>query len=469
MLKVMNVIAVSNKENKKSLKRKKIIESAFQLFSRKSYHEEMMEDVAKLSSIAKGTVYTYFSSKEELYFSIMKLRMEKLTISLKENIKNEISSISSLHSFIVHLYMFMMKYQNFFLMYRKETLKTEHELCSELIEIEKDFRNILFEIIKSGKNEGLFRNINEDFAVELILGSIYGAVHRGIENDFPETQLKIEREIIFDFILNGLTKELNKNMLPLQGKIIVLTRSADQIQESAEKFIKLGAQVISFPTLEIIPPESWQQFDEIIHSPAKIDFLIFTSANAVKMFVKRLEELGISFNFNNVEVIAVGNKTAEVCRQNNIPVKIIPKDFSSEGVLSELSSYDLFGKVILIPRSAIGRDELPAGLESIGAIVKTASVYNVGIPSYEDIKSYIKKLESCKPDLFIFTSPSAFENFLSILKINDPQKYFENFTVAAIGPTTKEAIEIKQVKVDVMPSEYSMVGLEKAIIEFFSK
>jgi len=464
----MNDAAVTNKDNKKSLKRKKIIESAFQLFSRKSYHEVMMEDVARLSSIAKGTVYTYFSSKEELYFSIMKLRMEKLTVSLKENIKNEINSISSLHSFIVHLYMFMMKYQNFFLMYRKETLKTEHELCSELIEIEKDYRNILFEIIKSGKDERLFRNINEDFAVELILGSIYGAVHRGIENDFPEIQQRIEREIIFDFILNGLTKELNKNMLPLQGKIIVLTRSADQIRESAEKFIKLGAQVISFPTLEIIPPESWQQFDEIIHSPAKIDFLIFTSANAVKMFSKRLEELDISLNFNNVEVIAVGNKSAEVCRQNNIPVKIIPKDFSSEGILDELSTYNLTGKVIFIPRSAIGRDELPAGLESMGAVVKTASVYNVGVPSYENLKPYIEKINSCKPELFIFTSPSTFENFTSILNIADPQKYFADFTVAAIGPTTKEAIEKKQVKVDIMPSEHSIEGLEEAVIKFYS-
>ncbi|HVO75836.1 MAG TPA: TetR/AcrR family transcriptional regulator, partial [Ignavibacteriaceae bacterium] len=217
----MKVNALSNKENKKILKRKKIIESAFQLFSRKSYHEVMMEDVAKLASIAKGTVYTYFSSKEELYFSIMKLRMEKLTSSLKENIRNQTSCVSSLHSFTIHLYMFMMKYQNFFLMYRKEALKAEHELCSELIEMEKDYKHILFEIIKSGKEEGLFGNINEDFALELILGSIYGAVHRGIENNFAEAQQIVEREIIFDFILNGVSKELNKYMLPLQGKIIV--------------------------------------------------------------------------------------------------------------------------------------------------------------------------------------------------------------------------------------------------------
>src|ERR1035438_10661586 len=74
------------KENSKQLKKKKIIDAASILFSRKSYHEVMIEEVAKLASIAKGTVYNYFSSKEELYFSIMQGRMEKLNLSLKESI-----------------------------------------------------------------------------------------------------------------------------------------------------------------------------------------------------------------------------------------------------------------------------------------------------------------------------------------------------------------------------------------------
>jgi uroporphyrinogen-III synthase len=97
--------------------------------------------------------------------------------------------------------------------------------------------------------------------------------------------------------------------------------------------------------------------------------------------------------------------------------------------LNELSSYNLNGKIIFIPRSAIGRNELPEGLESLGAIVKTASVYNVAVPTYEAVQPYIEKLNSCKPDLFIFTSPSAFENLLSILKISDPQSYFQNFII----------------------------------------
>ena len=139
----------TKKESSKQLKQKKIIEAASILFSRKSYHEVMMEEVAKLASIAKGTVYNYFSSKEELYFSIMKGRMEKLNLSLKEHISGNQSSLDSLRSFITHLYMFMMKHQNFFLMYRKESLSAEHTLCSELIVLEKDLKGILRKIIKS--------------------------------------------------------------------------------------------------------------------------------------------------------------------------------------------------------------------------------------------------------------------------------------------------------------------------------
>ncbi|MHB1686360.1 MAG: uroporphyrinogen-III synthase [Ignavibacteriaceae bacterium] len=462
------MIAEKKSESKKNIKRKKIIESAANLFSRKSYHEVMMEDVAKMSGIAKGTVYTYFSSKEELYFSIMRLRMEKLTTSLKEKIKDETSSVDSLHSFVIHLYMFMMKYKDFFLMYRKESLKAENELCSELVMLEKELKNLLAGIIKSGKSENLFRNIETEFAVDLILGSVYGTVHRGIEDNSSEENMIAEREKVFDFILHGLFYSFDGvKSLPLRNKTIVITRAVEQSKESSETFKQLGANVIIFPTLDIVPPESWSQFDSIIMGKAKIDFIIFTSAHAVIMFVTRCNELNVRLDFSRIKIVAVGNKTASICEKNNIPVHIIPQKFSADGVIKELSNFDLESKVIFIPRSAIGREELPEELEKLGAIIKTAPAYNVSIPSKEKIKDNLEKLNDGKPDLFIFTSPSTFENFLLILKISDPVNYFEKYDVAAIGPSTKASIENKRVRVNIMPDEYTIDGLAKAIVEYY--
>lgn len=462
------MILEKKRDSKKNIKRKKIIDSASNLFSRNSYHEVMMEDVAKMSGIAKGTVYTYFSSKEELYFSIMRLRMEKLTTSLKEKIKDETSRVDSLHSFVIHLYMFMMKYRDFFLMYQKESLKAENELCSELVILEKELKSLLAGIIESGKSENLFRNIETDFAVDIILGSVYGTIHRGIENNSPEEKLIIEREKVFDFIMHGLFFSFETiNSLPLRNKTIVITRAIEQSKESSETFKQLGANVIIFPTLDIVPPDSWSQFDSIVTGKAKIDFIIFTSAYAVKMFTLRCNDLNVKLDFNRIKIVAVGNKTAAICERNNIPVHIIPQKYSANGVINELSNYDLESKVIFIPRSAIGREELPEELEKLGAIIKSAPAYNVSIPPPEIIKDNLERLRQSNPDIFVFTSPSTFENFLTILKISEPVNYFVRSEVAAIGPSTKTAIENRGVHVSIMPDEYTIDGLAKAIVEYY--
>jgi uroporphyrinogen-III synthase len=458
------------RESRKNLKRERIIETAFELFSKKSYHEVMMEDVAKLTSVAKGTVYNYFSSKEELYFSIMKQRMEKLTNSLTEKIENETNSIDSLRSFVTHLYMFMMKYQNFFLMYRKEFLKTDNEICIEFRSLEKRLNELLAGIIRTGEIKGLFRQIDEDFAVNVILGSIFGAVQRGIDNKINEQETRKEKEKIFDFVLHGLFSGFDdKKVLPLKDKTIVITRTVEQSKESSAVFSELGAEVIIFPTLEIVPPSSWKQFDEAVSDNNKIDFIIFTSTHAVKMFIERSRELNITFNFNKIKVVAVGNKTASTCKELGIPVNIVPSKFSGDAVVDELSKYNLKEKVIFIPRSAIGREALPQELRELRAIIKSVPVYNVSLPSEESIKVNIEQLNTNKPNLFIFTSPSTFENFLQIMKIEDPVRFFKGYLVAAIGPTTKSSIEERKVKVDIIPDEFTIDGLAKAIVNHYKK
>src|SRR5690554_945040 len=458
------------RELKKNIKRERIIETAFELFSQKNYHEVMMEDVAKLTSVAKGTLYNYFSSKEELYFSIMKQRMEELTNLLREKTESEINSIDSLRSYVTHLYLFMMKHQNFFLMYRKENLNKESDICIELKTLELKLRSLLSDIVRKGKSKNLFRKISEDFAVNVILGSVFGAVQRGIDIKMSEYEIKKEKERLFEFVLHGLFSGFDENsVLPLKNKTIVITRTVEQSKESSAVFSELGAKVLIFPTLEIVPPQSWKQFDKIVKDKHKPDYIIFTSAHAVKMFVERINELNISFSFRNIKVVAVGNKTASVCSEMNIPVNIVPSKFSGDAVVDELSNYDLKGKTIFIPRSAIGREGLPQGLREQGAVIKSVPVYNVSLPSGKNVKDNIALLNSSDPDLFIFTSPSTFENFLQIMKIEDPVKYFRNYLIAAIGPTTKASIEEREVKVDIMPDEFTIDGLAKAIVNHYKK
>jgi uroporphyrinogen-III synthase len=464
------MVVKEEKIKRKEKKRERMLEVAAELFSKKNYHEVMMDDVARLTDVAKGTVYNYFSSKEELYFSIMSSKLDNLNTSLKNKITSEISIIDSLHTYVIHLYMFMMKYQNFFLMYQKEYMNAENEFCDELRAMSDELKSILSNIIYKGKRDSQFRDIDESFAVKLVLGSVFGTVQRGIENKYTSDKLVEEREKLFDFVLHGLYSGFRNNKVrPLKNKTIVLTRTVEQSKESSAIFSELGADVIVFPTLEIVSPNSWERFDEVILSSKKIDFVVFTSAHAVTMFLKRCNELNKQIDLDQLKVVAVGNKTKSVCEENKIKVDIVPKKFSGEGVVEELSKFDLKDKLVFIPRSAIGREVLPKGLEELGARIITVPVYNVSLPSKESVKENIEQLNSSKPDVFIFTSPSTFENFLIIMSINNPISFFKNYDVAAIGPTTKSAIEKSKIKVSIMPDEFTIKGLANKMVEFYNK
>jgi len=464
------MIVKEEKIKRKERKREQMLEVAAELFSKKNYHEVMMDDVARLTDVAKGTVYNYFSSKEELYFTIMSSKLENLNTSLKNKMACEISIIDSLHSYAIHLYMFMMKYQNFFLMYQKEYMNAQNEFCDELRGMSDELKSILSDVIYKGKRDNQFRDVDESFTVKLVLGSIFGAVQRGVENKYSGEKLIEEREKLFDFILHGLYSGFNNNKVrPLKNKTIVLTRTIEQSKESAAIFSELGADVIVFPTLEIVPPNNWERFDDLILSEQKIGFIVFTSAHAVTMFIKRCGELNKQIDFEKIKVVAVGNKTKSICEDHNIRVDIVPKKFSGDGVVEELSKYDLKDKLVFIPRSAIGREDLPRGLEELGAKIVTVPVYNVSLPSIESVQQNIEQLNSTKPDVFIFTSPSTFENFLLIMNINNPVSFFKNYDVAAIGPTTKTAIENNKVKVSIMPDEFTIKGLANKMIEFYRK
>ncbi len=52
-------------------RRKHILEEAARLFSSKRFDEVLMDDIAQGAGVAKGTLYTYFSDKEELYFAVI--------------------------------------------------------------------------------------------------------------------------------------------------------------------------------------------------------------------------------------------------------------------------------------------------------------------------------------------------------------------------------------------------------------
>lgn len=255
----------------------------------------------------------------------------------------------------------------------------------------------------------------------------------------------------------------------LKNKVVVLTRSTNQSKDDVEELEKNGATVISFPTINIVPLKNYQELDRCIREFSKFDYIIFTSSNAVKSFILRMNQIQTHLNFDSIMVVAVGEKTALTCRHHNIPVHIVPTDFSAKGVANELSKTDLIDKNIFIPCSAIAGEELAEELGQYGANVTCVPVYDTIIPDDPETLGKAEKILKNKPDMFIFTSPSTFNNLLTIFNLADPKDYFKDTVVAAIGPTTKNAIRDKNIDVQITPAKYTMKNLIDSVLSYFSK
>jgi uroporphyrinogen-III synthase len=454
---------VSRREQLKIEKKVRILDAAALLFSRRQYHEVMIEDVARIASIAKGTVYNYFSSKEDIYFSIMLERMDKLITSLDQKIRTDTDSRNALHSYVTHLFMFMMRYQDFFLMYRKETLKAENELCGNIAKMKTQLRNMLKNIITRGRERSVFKNIDDGMAADLITGSIFASVNRGIENNHDENDMRHERAELFNFIYEGMSSQAGG--LQLRNRTIVLTRTEEQNDESAPIFLSAGAEVISFPVLKIVTLEV--EDINTYFSPVP-DYIILMSANAAEIFSQKIKENGIFIDRRVTKIAAVGTKTAEACIRVNLAPDFIPQRNNAAGLIEYFDQIDISGKTFLLPRSAIGREEFLEYINGRGAEAVLLNIYDITIPDDEDIPEKKKILFNSEPDVIVFASPSAFRNFLRITG-DEGKDLLKSITITAIGSTTAGEITASGYNVDIQPQEYTMNEVKRAIIDFYKK
>ncbi len=84
---------------KKEEKRQRIIGVAMELFAEKGYESVSTNEIARLAKVGKGTIYTYFSSKEE----IMRAVVDKIYEGLVDGIDSSLKSSNDLEQFLNNL------------------------------------------------------------------------------------------------------------------------------------------------------------------------------------------------------------------------------------------------------------------------------------------------------------------------------------------------------------------------------
>ena len=212
----------------------------------------------------------------------------------------------------------------------------------------------------------------------------------------------------------------------LEGTTVVLTRTAGQASALGHKLEGLGARVVFFPTIALCEPGSWAPLDRALANLSGYDWLVFTSANAVEFFVRRVREKGISDAvLHGPRIGAVGSATRSAleahgndrgaCSPGNSAVKLSLTNFVIVHVAAERRP----GIRVLVPSSNLARAEMWEPLSADGIVVDVVEAYR-NVPVDHSNEDVLRMFTAAKGGYIIFASPSSIENLSKLARAAGP-------------------------------------------------
>jgi uroporphyrinogen III methyltransferase / synthase len=255
---------------------------------------------------------------------------------------------------------------------------------------------------------------------------------------------------------------------PLDGRTIVVTRAATQAARFVELLEAAGARVIQAPTIAIEAPESWAPLDAALDAIGTFTWVVFTSVNGVAMVDRRLAVRGLGWTaLAAVRVAAIGPATADALGEHGVRVDVVPGEYRAEALAARLRSVVGSSDRVLLARAARTRDVLPRDLKRFGAEVVEVPAYRTR-PAEDGAARLRQALANGLVDAVTFTSSSTARNFAELFGEDERARLLRGVTVASIGPVTAATAAEYGLVTEVMPAEYTIRALARALADHFA-
>jgi uroporphyrinogen-III synthase len=254
---------------------------------------------------------------------------------------------------------------------------------------------------------------------------------------------------------------------PLDGKRIVITRAAEQSRELKNRLEKLGARVLLLPAVSFSEPTDTTAMDRAIGSLESYDWVLFTSANAVRFFANRCRKAGRNVGASEkLRCAAVGPTTASAAAAEGFTIDYVAEEFLGVALARELGA-SLAGKRVLLPRSERAGRDLPDALRTVGAEVTEIVAYCTGGVGAAE-PGVIEAVREARVDVVSFFSPSAVENLRGELSAEALSRLAARAAFAAVGPMTAAALRNAGLPVAIEAEEATTESMATAIARYFS-
>jgi len=253
---------------------------------------------------------------------------------------------------------------------------------------------------------------------------------------------------------------------PLFGWQVLVPRTAKATDEIDRHLRRHGAYSYAVPTITVELPRNPLAMDKAIHGlvDGRYRWIVFTSGNAVRAVLEKLEEYGLDARaFSGLHIAAMSTLTAGVLTEWGIIADLVPQTETGAGLIAEFPAFEQDFDVInrvFVPRADVALDAMIEGLARLGWEAEEVTAYR----AVRAAPPPVETRDAIKTGLFdavVFTSSSTVRNLVGIAG-KPPRQTI----IAAIGPATAATCEEQGLHVDVLSPTPEPLALVDALAQF---
>jgi AcrR family transcriptional regulator len=212
---------VERKEREKEHRKEEILDAAQKVFFERGLSMATMDEIADAAELSKGTLYLYYSSKEDLYLAVMMRGMQALHESYEQIINSNVSTVEKIIRCSDSYVGFFHSNRNFFRMFPFLQNPQFHKQVSEEMKESCGTGNqkmwtMVIDLLKKGMEEGSLRAELNPVEVGIIVWSSTTALL--IRGDSEGQTWKTKLNIDFDHTVDVCNTLLMESILTERGR-----------------------------------------------------------------------------------------------------------------------------------------------------------------------------------------------------------------------------------------------------------
>lgn len=185
-------------------RKRSIIEAATKSFSAFGYKATTMDQVAKLANVGKGTIYTFFKNKEELFGEIISNLITEMKQVAENAIRSDVSFFENVHRALYSILEFRKEHQLMIKLIQEERDMGTKEVQEVMQQVDVEIVSVIQSYLKIAIDKGEISKCDPEITAFIMLRLYVSLIFDWEKNHEPLEKEKIA-ELFELYLLKGLS------------------------------------------------------------------------------------------------------------------------------------------------------------------------------------------------------------------------------------------------------------------------